>query len=110
MTEYEKQIIKCRMNKPEISYRSQFNFNEKINKILDDKIKNKNKSSINKKEGNNFVMMKGKNELPNIFFDDLLHLEYLFTIDPDKEKYFEITNMLIVNLLFIKNHENYIFY
>jgi len=57
----------------------------------------KRKKISNKKQNNpNFIINKEKKDLPHKFFDDLLGLEYLFILDPDRQKYFEITDMLIV--------------
>ncbi len=56
--------------------------------------------SIKIKKISNFIVnKKNKKIITNTFFDDLLALEYLFILDPDKKKYLDLTEMLIVRII-----------
>lgn len=73
------------------------------NKITDEP---DNQLKVIKKMTRNFTLKRQKDYLPQHFFDSLLELEYLFTLDPDRQKYSEITDMLIV-IFFISFNLNF---
>lgn len=96
MTDYQKITGESKNFKYDSPIKAKEISNEKTFIKEESKNKKRKKISIKRKNNPNFLIMKEKKDLPNKFFDDLLALEYLFTIDPDKQKYLEITEILIV--------------